>query len=487
MMKKRICLLLVAFTLMTLFACANNTTPSDTDRGTPNITSDDFFGSDELRPDLPSKDMDGKVFTVLCTSWVNYTPLDITDVFIESSSEDGIESKTYERICYMQEKYSCDVAQHDIVSGQELSTILAANRSGDVPYDFGFIRSQNFAALVTAGSLCELSMIPNIDLEKPWWDKASYDSLSLLGKHFGLTSSLTTNDELATWVAYFNKRMISEFQLEDPYQLVRNKEWIYDKTFQMAQAAANDVNNDGIWNLEDRYGISHIRDILLGVFNSSGIVIAENDSEGIPEFSFTDEGTMTKMIDLLTKFCQTNICINLHNAQYDKDESTFFMNGGSLFYFSGIYTGNMLRNMDEEYGILPYPMYNEEQTDYISSTSGLFLSLMIVPNGNNDLDNLGLFLEDYAWYGYRYIMPEFYDILLSQKVAYDEESREMLDIVFSSRIFDTGNIGNYGNIAESLIWHSSSYNKNLSSFIASELPAAQKKIDNLISAVKRWN
>ena len=146
-MKKRICLLLVAFTLMTLFACANNTTPSDTDRGTPNITSDDFFGSDELRPDLPSKDMDGKVFTVLCTSWVNYTPLDITDVFIESSSEDGIESKTYERICYMQEKYSCDVAQHDIVSGQELSTILAANRSGDVPYDFGFIRSQNFRLL----------------------------------------------------------------------------------------------------------------------------------------------------------------------------------------------------------------------------------------------------------------------------------------------------------------------------------------------------
>ena len=63
----------------------------------------------------------------------------------------------------------------------------------------------------------------------------------------------------------------------------------------------------------------------------------------------------------------------------------------------------------------------------------------------------------------------------------------MLDIVFSSRIFDTGNIGNYGNIAESLIWHSSSYNKNLSSFIASELPAAQKKIDNLISAVKRWS
>ena len=63
----------------------------------------------------------------------------------------------------------------------------------------------------------------------------------------------------------------------------------------------------------------------------------------------------------------------------------------------------------------------------------------------------------------------------------------MLDIVFSRRIFDTGNIGNYGNIAESLIWLSSSYNKNLSSFIAAELPAAQRKIENLVRAVERWS
>ncbi len=486
-MRKRLCLLLTIFTFLSLFACANSSKSGDSSRETQEVTPGSSDKSDELRPDLPSRDMDGKVFTILCTSWANYTPLDITDVFIESSSEDGIESKTYERICYIQDKYACDVAQYDIVSGQELSTILAANRSGDVPYDFGFIRSQNFAALVTAGSLCELSAIPHIDLEKPWWDKASYDSLSVLGKHFGLTSSLTTNDELATWAVYFNKRMISEFRLEDPYQLVRDKAWTYDKTLQMAQVAASDVDNDGTWNIEDRYGISYIRDILMGVFNSSGVVIAENNSEGVPEFSFTDEGSITKMTELLSKFYQTDVCINLHNAQYDKDESIFFMNGGSLFYFSGIYTGNMLRNMDEEYGILPYPMYHEEQKDYISSTSGLFLSLMVVPSGNGELDNLGLFLEDYAWYGYRYIMPEFYNILLSQKVAYDEESREMLDLIFRSRIYDTGNIGNYGNIAESLIWLSASYNKNLSSFIASELPAAEKKIDNLIRAVERWS
>ena len=83
-------------------------------------------------------------------------------------------------------------------------------------------------------------------------------------------------------------------------------------------------------------------------------------------------------------------------------------------------------------------------------------------------------------------MPEFYDILLSQKVAYDEESREMLDIVFENRIYDTGNIGNYGGIAESLIWLSDTYNKSLASFIASEVPAAEKKIDNLVRAVERW-
>lgn len=124
--------------------------------------------------------------------------------------------------------------------------------------------------------------------------------------------------------------------------------------------------------------------------------------------------------------------------------------------------------------------------DIIPGLQGFSSSLMVVPNGNNELDDLGIFLEDFAWYGYKHITPEFYDVLLSQKVAYDEESREMLDFIFDNMVYDTGNIGNYGQIAEKLIWLTSTYNKNLSSFIAGELPQAEKKIENLVNAVQRW-
>lgn len=354
-MLKRLCLVFAVLLLMTTVACTVMEKPVTDTTAAPSPPSD----SDEPRPALPPKDMDGKLFTILCTSWTNYTPLDITDVFAEQSSENGIETKTFERILYMKEKYNCGVGQYDIVSGQELSTILAANRSGDAPYAFALIRSQNFASLVTTGCLCELSVIPHLDLSQPWWDKQSYDSLSILGKHFGLTSSLTTNDELATWVAYFNKRMIEDNDLSDPYQLVRDGVWTYDKLFEMAQTVALDVDNNGIHDEKDRYGISHIRDVLIGVFNSSGVVIAENNSEGIPEFSFTDEASVTRIIDLLTRFYQTDVVINLHNVATGADESQFFMNGNSLFYFSGIYSGNMLRNMNEAYGILPYTVEDQ--------------------------------------------------------------------------------------------------------------------------------
>ncbi len=483
-MKKLLCLFLAVALLFIFVACNEGNDHEETSATT---ASGDSTESDDGRPDIPAKDMDGKVFTVLCTSWTNFAPLDITDIYVEASSEDGIESVTYNRMLFMQDKYNCDVKQHDIVSGQELQTILAANRSGDVPYEFGFVRSQNFAALVTAGALCELGEIPYIDYENPWWHKQSYDSLSILGKHFGVASSLTVNDELSTWVTYFNKRMIEDNELENPYELVNDKKWTYEKLLSMAQVGANDVNSDGVMNAEDIFGISHTRDTVLGMFNSAGVYIAKNNDEGVPEFTFTDEASVTKITDILTKIYRTDVCINLHNVDTGLGEAEYFMNGKSMFSFSGVYSGTTLRNMNEAYGIIPYPMYDENQGEYYSSTSGLFLSLMVVPNGNGGLEELGMFLEDFAWYGYKYITPEFYDILLSQKVAYDDESREMLDIIFGSMIYDTGNIGNYGNLAESLIWLTSSYNKNLASFIGSEVPAAQKKIENLIRAVERWS
>ena len=57
---------------------------------------------------------------------------------------------------------------------------------------------------------------------------------------------------------------------------------------------------------------------------------------------------------------------------------------------------------------------------------------------NDDLENTGAFMEYYAYLGYTDIRPQFYDVLLQGKVARDDESVKMLDMIVDSRVFDFG-------------------------------------------------
>ena len=53
----------------------------------------------------------------------------------------------------------------------------------------------------------------------------------------------------------FNKDMLQNYRLEDPYALVNNKKWTVDKLFSLASAVSED-NGDGKWTVDDYYGIS---------------------------------------------------------------------------------------------------------------------------------------------------------------------------------------------------------------------------------------
>ena len=80
----------------------------------------------------------------------------------------------------------------------------------------------------------------------------------------------------------------------------------------------------------------------------------------------------------------------------------------------------------------------------------------------------------------------FYNNLLERKIAYDDESAEMLNYIFDHMIYDTGNIGNYARLAEDLIWMTQDYNKGISSFLAGKLTAAKRQVDKMVNAVNKY-
>lgn len=96
---------------------------------------------------------------------------------------------------------------------------------------------------------------------------------------------------------------------------------------------------------------------------------------------------------------------------------------------------NLHRNVEHEFGILPYPKFDENQDNYIALD---WTGLMCAPLVAEDHDIIGEVMELYAYYSSEEVLPAYYDIVLGEKLSRDPESRDMLDLIFDGIVFDAG-------------------------------------------------
>ena len=121
---------------------------------------------------------------------------------------------------------------------------------------------------------------------------------------------------------------------------------------------------------------------------------------------------------------------------FDCTSTTMFREGRSLFTDVNITLVINLREMDQSFGVLPWPKL-EEADDYVANVDA-GTNLFIVPITNSDPDRTSLVLETLAILGRAYTIPAYYDVALKTRDSRDEESAEMLDIIVANRVFDLG-------------------------------------------------
>ena len=92
-----------------------------------------------------------------------------------------------------------------------------------------------------------------------------------------------------------------------------------------------------------------------------------------------------------------------------------------------------LRNAEIDYGIVPYPMYDENQGRYYSQDWGI---LWAVPKQIRNPELVGSVSELYSYYSKDTAVAAYYDKVLDGKLANDLDSRRMLDLIFESVSFD---------------------------------------------------
>ena len=118
----------------------------------------------------------------------------------------------------------------------------------------------------------------------------------------------------------------------------------------------------------------------------------------------------------------------------------------ALFYPHMMFYIDYLRDIETNFGILPFPTFDESQAEYGHTVSAWHSEFLCVPRGVSDLSRTGIVLELLAYQGKKLLTPAYYEKTLVGQYTRDEESAEMLDIIFATRVFDVGiyyNLGGY--------------------------------------------
>jgi hypothetical protein len=437
-------------------------------------------------PDLPNTTFDGENVCIVNIDY-NIPIWAQRDIYAETLTGEIINDAVYTRNSAIEEKYNLKIVSRQVVD--TLGEITKANAAADGGVDLATVALKTFATLATQKALVELHSVPYMDLDKPWYDKNSIECLSIAKKLYGVCSDYTIMDKDATTAMVFNKMLLGDFKLEDPYELVKNGTWTLDKLIEMSSNVSSDLNGDSVYDDNDRYGLLYQRDTMSSFLNGCGGLIAQKDSDDIPVFCLNTDSSIAILNRLYDYLYDEQTCFHVMKFFDPKPEGftngmvRMFQANCALFMWIRIADVENLRSMEVDFGILPIPKGSESQDRYYNSVNPWVGSAVVVPKCSPNLDKTGIFIEAISAESRYTLQPVYYEKVLTGKIARDNESEDMLDIIFGTRVYDNGDIYDLGGMGTELINMTMTYNRDISSKIASKEKAIAKAIEKLVKNI----
>jgi len=109
------------------------------------------------------------------------------------------------------------------------------------------------------------------------------------------------------------------------------------------------------------------------------------------------------------------------------------------------------RDSTTDFGILPYPKYDESQKDYGHGIGVNQTAFICVPEMVTNDARTGFVLEGLSYQGKKLLTPAYYEQTLIGQYTRDDESADMLDLIFATRVYDVGLYYNIGKLANMFV------------------------------------
>ncbi|MCQ2425980.1 MAG: hypothetical protein MJ070_07530 [Lachnospiraceae bacterium] len=402
--------------------------------------------------DLPPKTFDGYIFGMLHWYIDGWTVHGI-DLYAEEINSDPINDAVYTRNSRLEESLDIGYEYEERPYNEVVNTIRQSIRSQDDFFDLYYARLTDSAGVLMEGAFLDYNYdLPYIDLDKPYWDQSVRSQLSF-GEHLFLEATdMNITDKNATDSVLFNKALARDFNLPSFYDLVRQGNWTLDTLYENMTAFDGDVNGDGKLKPDDDImGYLGSADVTMSLFYGGGGHLIIKDEFDLPVYDFNTE----ENIDLVTAIFDImydETFINGHKTNYGGEKS--FIAGHGLFYWSRLAGVVSMRGEDSiDFGILPTPKRDEAQPEYLSMISEHLTGLPGVLSSETEPETVSYIMEAMAANSYYDLQKAYYDVTLKTKSARDDESQDMLDLIFKNRILDLGELCQFGNFADNLLYY----------------------------------
>lgn len=356
--------------------------------------------------------------------------------FADEENGDVMNDAVYSRTRVVEEALNVKLVAESL--GALCSDFVAVMKplllAGDDVYDLMFNHCiDGISTFASEGYLYNLDTLNYIDMDAEWWNKEQMDILRL-----GENTYYAVNDMMipCPYVVFFNKEMVANFGMENPYQLVYDGKWTLDRFDEMARAAVSDVNGDGKMDENDSWGVTaQETSKYISFMTGANQYITDRDDDGHIQLALKTEKTQSLMerFEALTK---DNVIYM--PPSMNREDMLTLDTGRLMFQLDSLSAAELLREYTVEFGFLPYPKYDEAQADYISLDWGGLLS---VPYTISNPDMVGAAMELLAWESANEVIPTYYGTVLQGKLARDNDAINMLDILFDTVTYEIG--GNY--------------------------------------------
>ena len=434
-----------------------------------------------------SADTEGMTFTFIGRS---------SDNFPKEEKETGdIQSDAV----YFRQRDLCDIfgldwepvitENGDATKDRVINEVTAGGDSYNLVFGNVITVSQH---LLNAGVILRVDTLDDyIDLDRPWWVGSLRDVYSIGGKLFILRGDIEVEDFEDPSCLLFNKTVCSMFSIDEDelYSLAAEGKWTLDEFERAASRIPENTTGKSVFRYANFEGIPYLF--------SCGMRITKFDEDGYP---YLEETLPVELADLSDRtsgmFGDRTQTASWDWTKGESKEGVFgvdkdydwFLENNALFLTAT--TGGAIgyRKFDVVFGILPMPKGSVNQESYYSYANPWNSGSVTIPKTVKNVPATATVTEGMAALSARYVRNAYYDMLLRGQSIFDLESRDMLDIIFDSVIYDMvdlfsgGDMDSWGPLMNDLHYATSYSNSSIVSNYKADVKVTKYNIRALIKA-----